>query len=222
MTTGAAGKTSAFDRFQALWQRCLAEDSRDDSAHVHQRLLAAYAEPQRFYHNLTHIEHCLGMFDEVKSLLSNPDAVELAVWTHDVIYQPGAHDNEARSVEWYRNIAAGVHDPDLVQRVSRHILATLHDGKPLDDEDSRYLVDIDLSSFAMPWEDFLRDSHNLRRENPQISDQEYYRNQGKFQKLLLSRERFYHSDYFYQHYEQRARDNLARYFEYLTKTFDSP
>ena len=220
MTTGASGEISAFARFQALWQRCLLEDSSDDSASVHQRLLAAYAEPQRFYHNLTHIEHCLSVFDEVKSLLSNPDAVELALWTHDVIYQPGARNNEALSVEWYRDIAAGVHHPDLVQRVSRHIIATLHNDKPLDDEDSRYLVDIDLSSFAMPWDDFLRDSRNLRRENPQITDQEYHHNQRKFQKLLLSRQRFYHSDYFFQHYEQQARDNLARYFEYVRKSLN--
>jgi len=222
MTTGAGGEISAFDRFQALWQRCLVEDARDDSSSIHQRLLMAYAEPQRFYHNLTHIDHCLGVFDEVKSLLSNPDAVELAIWTHDVIYQPGARDNEALSVEWYLDIAADVHDSDLVQLVSQHIIATLHDDRPLDAEDSGYLVDIDLSSFAMPWDDFLRDSRNLRRENPQITDQEYYHNQGKFQKLLLSRHRFYHSDYFYQHYEQRARDNLARYFEYIRKALDSP
>jgi predicted metal-dependent HD superfamily phosphohydrolase len=216
MTAGASSKNTSLDRFQALWRRCLIKGAHDDSADIYLRLLAAFAEPQRFYHNLTHIKHCLTMFDQVKSLIENPDAVELAVWMHDVIYQPGAGDNESLSVEWYRDIAGVVHKPDLLQLVCRLIIATLHDNKPLEDEDACYMVDIDLSSFAMPWNEFLRDSLNLRRENPQITDLEYYRNQKKFQKLLLAKQRFYHSDYFYQHYESQARDNLARYFEYVS------
>lgn len=215
MTAGASAKYTSLDRFQALWRRCLVKAASDDSTHIHQYLLKAFAEPQRFYHNLTHIEHCLAMFDQVKHLIDRPDTVELAIWMHDVVYQPGARDNESLSVKWYRDIAGSAQDPELMQLVCRLITATLHDDSPLEDEDACYMVDIDLSSFGMPWDQFLRDSLNLRRENPQITDQEYYRNQGKFQQLLISRERFYRSDYFFQHYEKQARDNLARYFEYV-------
>ena len=92
-------------RFQALWQSCLIDDADDTSAEIHQHLLDAYRESQRFYHTLAHIEHCFGMFDQCESLLDHPEAVELAIWFHDVIYEPGACDNEARSAELYQQLA---------------------------------------------------------------------------------------------------------------------
>jgi len=99
--------------------------------------------------------------------------------------------------------------------VSRLIMATLHDGNTLEDADSIYMVDIDLSSFALPWDEFLRDSQDLRAENPHLSDADYRLNQTGFQRMLLARPRFFLSDFFFERYEQQARSNLVRYFEYL-------
>ncbi len=203
------------DRFQALWQRNLVAGARDDSAAIHRQLLDAYREPQRFYHTLEHVEHCLGMFELCKTELERPDAVELAIWFHDAIYVPGASDNEARSADLYRHHAHGAHDYQFVALVARLIMATLHDGNSLDDPDADYMVDIDLSSFGLDWDAFLRDSKNLRRERPAVSDEDFYRNQGDFQKLLLARERFFHSKFFQQRFEQRARANLARFFDHI-------
>jgi predicted metal-dependent HD superfamily phosphohydrolase len=94
-------------------------------------------------------------------------------------------------------------------------MATLHDGSSLDDSDAGYMVDIDLSSFGLPWEEFMRDGQHLREESAQLSDAEYYRRQGDFQSCLLARPRFYVTDFFYQRYEQQAHDNLTRHFEQL-------
>ncbi len=203
------------DRFQALWRRNLVAGAADDSAAIHRQLLDAYREPQRFYHTLEHIEHCLGMLELCKPELGHPDAVELAIWFHDAIYVPGAPDNEAQSAALYRRLADGAHAGDFVARVVRLIMATLHDGNSLEDADADYMVDIDLSSFGLEWEAFLRDSKNLRRERPAVSDEDFYRNQGDFQKLLLARERFFHSEFFQRRFEQQARANLARYFDHI-------
>ncbi|MDN0076394.1 hypothetical protein QU481_16085 [Crenobacter sp. SG2303] len=35
--------------------------------------------------------------DIARAVIHDPDAVELALWCHDVIYIPGAQDNERRS-----------------------------------------------------------------------------------------------------------------------------
>ena len=204
-------------RFQSLWQRCLLEGATDDSASIHQRLVTGYGEPQRRYHTLAHVAHCLTMFDQCKSLTTNPDALEIAVWFHDVIFQPGRHDNEAKSAELYQDLSAGVHDTEMRQLVYRLIMATLHDGSSLEDSDASYMVDIDLSSFGLGWEAFLLDSQHLREENPQVSDAVYYRNQGDFQSSLLARPRFFYSDYFFQRYERQARDNVSRYLEQVPK-----
>jgi predicted metal-dependent HD superfamily phosphohydrolase len=157
------------------------------------------------------------MFDQCKWLASNPDALELAVWFHDVIFEPGKRDNEKRSAQLYLQLSEGVHDESTRSLVDRLIMATLHDGSSLADSDAIYMVDIDLSSFGLSWEEFLQDSQNLRRENAELSDAEYYRKKANFQNFLLAKERFYLSDYFAERLETQARANLARYFEYLNQ-----
>ena len=206
---------AGFARFQSLWQRNLTESAIDDSQAIYQRLLAGYHEPQRHYHTLDHIKHCLGMFEDCKSLVHDPDSLEMAIWFHDVILVSGRRDNEAQSAELYLELSAGIQLDETRQLVKRLIMATLHNGDSLDDADSIYMVDIDLSSFGLSWDGFLRDSLNLRAENPHLGDQDYQLNQTGFQRSLLARPRFFLSDFFFDHFEKQARDNLARYFEYL-------
>ncbi len=217
MSSALAGDIIGPDRFRALWQRCLIDGAADDSSEIHQRLLDGYREPQRHYHTLAHIEQCLGMFDQCRSLASNPDALELAVWFHDVIFEPGKSDNEKRSAQLYLQFSNEVQDETTRGLVDRLIMATLHDGSSLTDSDAMYMVDIDLSSFGLSWEEFLQDSQNLRLESAELSDAEYYRRKTDFQNWLLARERFYLSDYFAERLETRARENLARYFEYINQ-----
>ena len=206
---------TGFVRFQSLWQRNLTETAIDDSMAIYQRLLAGYNEPQRHYHTLDHIEHCLGMFEDCKALVCDPDALEMAIWMHDVILVSGRHDNEALSAALYLELSRGAQRDEMRELVSRLIMATLHNGDDLDNADSNYMVDIDLSSFGLPWDEFLRDSLNLRAENPQLCDQDYQLNQTGFQRGLLARPRFFQSDFFFDRFEKQARDNLARYFEHL-------
>lgn len=217
MSSPAAAEVCGLDRFQSLWQRCLRDGATDDSTAIHQQLVKGYGEPQRHYHTLAHIAHCLTQFDHCKSLARNPDALEIAVWFHDVIFEPGRHDNEALSARLYQDLSAGNHDNEMRQLIDRLIMATLHDGSSLGDADASYMVDIDLSSFGLDWDAFLLDSQNLREENPHLSDTDYYRKLQKFHSSLLARPRFFLSDFFYQRYEQQARDNVSRYLEQVRK-----
>ena len=212
MSSPKAGDACGLNRFQSLWRRCLLDNASDHSAEIHQRLTSAYNEPQRHYHTLDHIGHCLSLFDQCKALLDNPDALELAIWFHDAIFETGKPDNELRSAELYQSLSADVHPNELRELVGRLIIATLHDGGSLEDKDAGYMVDIDLSSFGLPWEDFLRDTQDLRKECGHLSDEEYYQRQSSFRTGLMARPKFYMTDYFYERYEQQARENLERYF----------
>lgn len=211
----AADNCIGLDRFRSTWQRNLVEGAADDSEAIHGQLLKAYREPHRRYHTLAHIEHCISMFDQCKPLIAVPAALEIAIWLHDVILEAGRRDNEEKSAELYLELSDGAHPEEFRQLIYRMIMATVHNGNSLEDADSIYMVDIDLSSFALSWEEFLRDSLDLRAENPQLSDDDYQLNQTGFQRRLLARPRFFLSDYFFERYEQQARGNLARYFEYL-------
>ncbi len=208
---GIAGR----DRFQGVWRRCLLPAAADNSADIYRRVLDRYNETNRYYHSLAHIEHCLRMFDQCKPLVTNADALELAIWFHDAILEPCKRDNEARSAEFYRHFADQVHDIETRDLVEHLIMATLHDGGSMQDADAIYMVDIDLSSFGLPWPEFLQDSENLRLENSQICDEEYRHKQDYFRNCLLARDRFFQSDFFASRYDTPARENLTRYFRQI-------
>ncbi len=202
--------TTDLDSFSALWQRSLKKGKKDDSSTgLHQRLIQAYGEPQRVYHTLTHIQSCFKIFREVVHLAENTDALALAIWFHDAIYDIDAEHNEQLSTDWFLKETNGLFADSLRNLVSGHIMATLHCGEQIKDHDSQLMVDIDLFSFGKPWPDFINDSENVRAEKAGISDREYYQKQCGFQKFLLNQPRFFQSDYFYQHYESQARQNLS-------------
>ena len=64
-------------RFIKLWNRIGAKGSPHKEF---EKLFSMYIEPQRFYHNLDHIQNCLLEFDSAKHLISQPDIVEFAIW----------------------------------------------------------------------------------------------------------------------------------------------
>jgi len=206
-----------YERFQLLWRRCLLDSAIDESAAIHAQLVDYYSEPQRFYHTLAHIEHCLTLFDKISHDLQNPEALELAIWFHDMVYAPGAIDNEQLSADQFMAASDGVFDDRLRDTVYRHIMATVHNGSEVNNADTKYMVDIDLSSFGQPWAEFIRDSDNLRLEMENLSDDLFYQKQAAFQDKLFCRPKFFKSDYFYDNYETQARQNRSDYFEAISQ-----
>jgi predicted metal-dependent HD superfamily phosphohydrolase len=116
-----------------------------DAGDEYERLVAAYSEPHRHYHNTGHVANCLTRLDEYRSEARCLDEVEVALWFHDAIYKPRSRSNEFDSAEWARDflVTNGVGE-DTCARVYGHILATRHDGAP-DDGDAGLVVDLDLS-----------------------------------------------------------------------------
>jgi predicted metal-dependent HD superfamily phosphohydrolase len=58
-----------------------------------------YAQSGRFYHTLDHIENGLETVERLGSHARNQNAVKLAAWLHDVVYESRATDNEERSAD---------------------------------------------------------------------------------------------------------------------------
>ena len=59
-----------------------------------------YAGPGRFYHTLDHVRNVLETVESLGSQARNLNAVKLATWLHDVIYDSKASDNEERSADY--------------------------------------------------------------------------------------------------------------------------
>jgi len=83
-------------RWVELWHRLGAVG---EAEFYYELLAGRYKEAGRAYHTLEHIEHCLNEFDEVRNLANDPNAVELALWYHDVIYDTKRQDNEELSAD---------------------------------------------------------------------------------------------------------------------------
>lgn len=200
-------------RFARLWRRCVAGGVTSDAGAIWEALGHHYSEPQRHYHDWRHLAHCLEQMDLAAAEVAHPDRVEMAIWFHDAINKGGRQDNEQRSAEYFRNVAAGVFDIEFLDAVADMILATTHRASPID-LDQQFICDIDLASFGYPWERFMLDSDAVKAEF-EGSEEEYYRGKKAFLLNLLQRSKIFHTNFFNQRYEQQARQNIQRLLELI-------
>ncbi len=196
------------DRFLRLWQEAGSAAGTARAELIFGQVAAHYAETCRRYHTADHIAHCLGQLDLVTDPRADNVAVELGVWFHDVVYRLGDPNNERRSADWFLELAVGDLRRVDCDKVWRMILATEHRQVP-SELDARYLCDIDLSSFGLPNDEFLRDSRLVREELGHVPDEVYYPGQRDFLLRLLARDRIYTTDLFHDLYERSARANIA-------------
>lgn len=197
------------ERFVALWQRSLLSGKQTDPQSLYRDLMQRYSESHRYYHTWGHIDHCLGLFDLAYGQMDDPDAVEMALWFHDSIYDLHAKDNERKSADLFTGYAIGVLEPAFVQKVCKLILITQHLAPP-SSLDEQYIVDIDLSSFGLPEKEFKQDSEAVRQEYAHIPDESYYSGRTRFMQSLADRSTVYHTDFFRTRYESTAQQNLQR------------
>jgi len=195
-------------RLSRLWRRCLLPGAISSPGEVWSALRSRYAEPHRHYHDKNHLAHCLAQLDLAKDQIEQLDQVELAIWFHDVINDPGRDDNEARSAAFFRDMAAGVMDEGLVDSVVDLILVTTHREMP-SAMDQCFICDIDLSSFGCPWECYMRDTQKVKAEF-QGPAEDYYRGKKGFLEAMLRRPKIFQTDFFHARYEQQARENIGR------------
>ncbi|VWD35725.1 hypothetical protein BLA18110_06482 [Burkholderia lata] len=189
-------------RFVALWSGSGGTHAEE----VYRLLAEGYSEPMRHYHTLVHVRRCLRQVDLARSAIPDPDVVELALWFHDVIYVPGAKNNEQRSADWFRHLAAG--RIGACDRICAMILATTHVGT-VAELDTRFVCDIDLAVLGASRRQFREDGRRLRAERADLDDRAYDLHERTILRWLLSRPRIYLTDYFHARCEARARGNLS-------------
>ncbi len=212
-----ASLTALERRFRALWSRCVEANSIPTGADAAWETLdRGYTEPHRRYHGVSHLDHCLRGLDLAATVAQDPDTLEVAIWFHDVINEPGAADNERRSAEVFSELAAPFMAPARVRRICRLIMTTTHRERP-EGGDERFIADIDLSSLAKPWPRFLADGEKLRAEEPAKSDEDYFRAKVRFHRGLLQRARLFNTVPFQLRYEAQGRENLQRYLALLAE-----
>ncbi len=205
------------NRFVDLWCHHSKNPYRQSAKDVHQRLVEYYNEDWRSYHTFEHIRDTLRWLDDCKGHADNSDAVEMAIWFHDCIYVLGANDNEAQSRDYFLKESDGVLDDKFRSEVAHLIMDTRHCEKP-DSNDGKLIADIDLTSFGLVWEDYYSDCMNVRKECS-IHKPMTFESKTFYLNKLKERQSVYYSDYYLQHYEASAQQNIARHLDQIIREY---
>ena len=189
----------------------------DETAEIVWNLLDdCYSEPIRGYHNWNHISECFRQFDEVTYLANNRMHMELAIFYHDVIYDPKGTGNEEASAEFAAETLSRAGFPNSeIAIVNRLILDTKHQVEPKS-SDGRLLVDVDLSILGAPPERFAQYENEIRAEYSWVELSAYKAGRANIMQGFLDRPQIYFTNFFREKYEAQARENLNALIQQLS------
>jgi len=172
-----------------------------------ERLVRAWDEPQRRYHDQSHLIWLLDEADRRAALIRDAAFVGYAIWFHDAVYQPGEPNNETLSADWARTSLA--HDPALAARVA-HVIEMTKDHAAGDaDGDAALFLDMDIAILGAPWETYCAYAAGIRAEYPHIVDPAFAGGRGAFLDKQLAHARTFRTDVYENELGAEARANMA-------------
>ncbi|MFD8979399.1 hypothetical protein [Streptomyces sp. NPDC059564] len=218
MNTDAAHRdtTGLRARWRATVTAATATPAHDPDPYA-DRLLAAWAEPQRRYHTTAHLADVLARADVLAPHAADPTAVELAAWFHDAVYRPDRSENEERSAALAERALPelGV-DPARTAEVARLVRLTVtHDPAP-GDTNGEALCDADLAVLAGAPQDYAAYAAAVRAEYGFVPDEAFRTGRAAVLRQLLALPRLFRTPHGATHWEAPARRNLTAELDALT------
>lgn len=201
--------TSRRARWDALWQRLGAKPSDDAFAELERQ----YSTPGRHYHTLAHLDAVLATFDELRHLAPNPDVAELALWLHDVVWEPLRDDCEQRSVEWAMNLFPPASLPPC-RLAAPLVLETRHLKASSVSPDAAVVRDADLSILAADDDAYDAYERAIRAEYAMLPAAQFRAGRATILADFAARQPLFFTPVM-QLREPRARANLARSLAHL-------
>ena len=177
---------------------------------VRDRLLAAYGDERRGYHDLTHLAEVLDHVATLAGAADDVEAVVLAAWFHDAVYD-GAGDDEERSAALATDelTAAGL-EPRQVAEVARLVRLTATHRPGPDDRNGQVLSDADLAVLAADRERYAGYVAGVRAEYAHVADDDFRRGRAAVLRELLAKPSLFHTAAARDRWEVRARANVGR------------
>lgn len=179
----------------------------------------AYQESQRHYHTLHHLADLFRQADQVKHLVKNFGVVAMAIYYHDIIYQPGAADNEEKSAEAstraLRQLGWKERDIREVAAFIRSTKTHQPDTSVLNQADLLLFLDMDLAILGADWDTYRNYASNVIKEFGNNAMVKWGRKE--FMQRFLTQLHIFQSDWFRRKFEAAARQNIAREINELLK-----
>lgn len=212
----SAIETSFLTEMSQLLQNCYHQLDLDHVFSKHQEVLFNhYSEQHRAYHNLTHIYNFIQGFKSVEDRLFKKNLFEMAIWFHDVIYDPSSHKNEQKSAALFTALLGDFLPDHSIDHVRGLILST-EGHRPLHDLSDYYLfLDLDLSILAANPKIYNKYFLAVREEYLSCYDSNLF-DIGRLQFLHAFQKRatIFYSELFKDNFEQNARLNIQSEIKY--------
>ncbi|MFL6054163.1 MAG: metal-dependent phosphohydrolase [Actinoallomurus sp.] len=172
-------------------------------------LIRRYEEPHRRYHDAQHLAEVLDRVDELAGEADDADAVRLAAWFHDAVYQPLRTDNEERSAVLAERMLADTDlPPETVAEVARLVRMTAaHDPEP-GDRNGAVLGDADLAILAADPERYAAYAAAVREEYAAVPDEAFRHGRADVLRALLDAPALFRTTPGRERWETAARHNL--------------
>lgn len=176
-----------------------------------EELAAAYGSSDRHYHTLTHVAQVLETVTLLQNEAQDADAVRLAGWLHDVVYDPRAADNEERSADYAGLVLPRLAvPPPTVAHVQELIRLTKTHRASAGDRDGMVLLDADLFVLGSDEAEYAAYARAIRQEYAWVPDEEYRAGRTRVLQAFLRRPRIFSTERLAQQREAAARRNLQR------------
>lgn len=198
---------------------------RKVSAHWWRRIEAAYREPQRRYHVLRHLgqffQHLERFCFQGQSgkLSLEGQALKIAVFFHDIVYDPTARDNEERSAILAESFLRENGLTELIPPVCTLIRATAShmaganlplSGTGLSSEALHLFLDCDLLILAAKPRAYRTYVEAVEYEYSHLPRATFNQGRAAFLAAFLKHPKLFHTEAVAAAHEAQARSNLSR------------
>jgi predicted metal-dependent HD superfamily phosphohydrolase len=177
---------------------------------LREALLAAWASPDRGYHDLRHLTEVLDRLDELAAggaAFPEPP-VRLAAWFHDAVYD-GARDDEERSAQWAERALPGLVPDDVVAETARLVRLTADHRPAPGDAAGEALTDADLAVLASGPDRYADYVAGVRREYAHVPDDAFAAGRAEVLRALLAKPVLFHTGHARARWETSARANVT-------------
>jgi predicted metal-dependent HD superfamily phosphohydrolase len=184
-----------------------------DQAQARKQLVEAYADPGRGYHDLQHLREVLQRIDEILAAGGDGvdrDAVLLAAWFHDAVYDSAGNLEERSAVLAERVLAVTAASPTFVDEVARLVRLTATHKPEEGDLNGQVLCDADLAILAAAAPRYREYVDGVRREYAHVDDDAFRVGRAAVLRDLEAKPTLFHTGYAMKHWETAARENIRR------------
>ncbi|SEW34379.1 HD domain-containing protein [Chitinophaga arvensicola] len=172
-------------------------------------LLKAYGSSSRHYHNWSHIQQLIHLYETYVQQIADREAVLFSIFFHDIIYNARKSDNEEKSAA-----AAVAHLQKIgypvaqTEKISDFIIATKTHLNTHQDPDIDYFLDFDLQILGSDPVTYRAYTGQIRQEYHIYPDLLYKPGRKKVLQHFLEKPVIYVTPVFRELYETNARQNI--------------